>query len=144
MIKQQQKQLISEKYGWQWYGGHHLENRMTAFYHTYYLPRKFDIDMRTLGFSARIRSGQMSQEEGMKRMQTLPTFDPDVFEMILKRLDYSLNEFEDIMSLPKRTYKEFKTYKPLFEKYRPFFYLMAKAELIPWSFYIKYTAKDNI
>ena len=138
------KQLISEKYGWQWYGGHHLENRMTAFYHTYYLPRKFDIDMRTLGFSARIRSGQMSQEEGMKRMQTLPTFDPDVFEMILKRLDYSLNEFEDIMSLPKRTYKEFKTYKPLFEKYRPFFYLMAKAELIPWSFYIKYTAKDNI
>ena len=25
-------------YGWQWYGGHHLENRFTAFYHSYFLP----------------------------------------------------------------------------------------------------------
>ncbi len=36
-------------YGWQWYGGHHLENRFTAFYHSYLLPQRFGIDMRILG-----------------------------------------------------------------------------------------------
>ncbi|NEW60732.1 N-acetyl sugar amidotransferase [Sulfurovum sp. bin170] len=142
--KSEAKKLITEKYGWQWYGGHHLENRITAFYHTYYLPRKFDIDMRTLGFSGRVRSGQMSREEGLRRMEEIPAFDSELFEMILKRYGYSLEEFEKLMLLPKKTYKEYKTYKPMFEKLRPFFYLMAKAELIPWSFYIKYTAKDNI
>ncbi|WP_413581365.1 N-acetyl sugar amidotransferase [Bdellovibrio sp. HCB288] len=138
------KKMISEKYGWQWYGGHHLENRITAFYHTYYLPRKFDIDMRTLGFSGRIRSGQMPREEGVRRLSEPPAFDKDLFEMVLRRYNYDQVEFERLMLLPKKTYKEFKTYKPMFEKLRPFFYLMAKANLIPWSFYIKYTAKDNI
>jgi N-acetyl sugar amidotransferase len=138
------KKMITEKYGWQWYGGHHLENRMTAFYHTYYLPRKFDIDMRSLGFSARCRSNLMTREEGLKRLFELPSFDADLFEMILKRFGYSLDEFEKLMMLPRKTWKEYKTYKPLFERLRPFFYIMAKAELIPWSFYHKYTSKNNI
>lgn len=138
------KKMITKEYDWQWYGGHHLENRMTAFYHTYYLPRKFDIDMRTLGYSARIRSGQMTREEGVRRLETLPDFDQELFEMLLKRFGYTLEEFEKIMLLPIKSYKEYKTYKPMFEKLRPFFYIMAKAELIPWSFYIKYTSKDNI
>ncbi len=138
------KKMITEKYGWQWYGGHHLENRITAFYHTYYLPRKFDIDMRTLGFSGRIRSGQMTREEGARRLKELPPFDKELFEMVLRRFNFSIDEFEKLMMLPKRTYREFKTYKKMFERLRPFFYVMAKANLIPWSFYIKYTAKDNI
>lgn len=34
--------------------------------------------------------------------------------------------------------------KKTFKKNSLFFYIMAKAELNPWSFYIKYTAKENI
>lgn len=142
--KTEAKKLITEKYGWQWYGGHHLENRITAFVHTYYFPRKFEYDLRILGFSARIRSGQMSREEGILRMEEMPDFDPELFEMILKRFGYTPEEFEQLMLLPKKSYKDYETYKPMFEKLRPFFYIMAKAELIPWSFYIKYTAKENI
>ena len=48
------------------------------------------------------------------------------------------------MTLPKKSYRDYETYKPTFERWRPFFYLMAKADLIPWSFYIKYTSKDEI
>jgi len=142
--KTEAKKIITEKYNWQWYGGHHLENRITAFYHTYFLPRKFDIDMRTLGFSGRIRSGQMSREEGIRRMKEIPAFDPELLEMVLKRYRYTLEEFEELMFLPKKSYKDYKTYKPMFEKLRPFFYIMAKSELIPWSFYHKYTSKENI
>ena len=142
--KSEVKKMIAEKYGWQWYDGHHLENRMSAFYHTYYLHRKFDIDMRTLGFSARIRSGQMTREEGLKRMEEPPVFDAELFEMAIKRLGYSSEDFENLMLLPPKNYKDYKTYKPMFEKLRPFFYVMAKSELIPWSFYHKYTSKNNI
>ena len=142
--KEKVKTMLSEKYGWQWYGGHHLENRITSFYHTYYLPRKFDIDMRTLGYSALIRSAQMPREEGLGLLEKAPSFDQNLFEMILKRYGYSLQDFEDIMLLPEKTYRDYKTYKGLFEKMRPFYYLMAKAELIPWSFYHKYTSKESI
>lgn len=138
------KKMLAENYEWQWYGGHHLENRITAFYHTYYLPRKFDIDMRTLGYSARIRSGQMTREDGIVRLEDSPKFDEELFEMILKRYGYSLGEFEKLMLLPIKNFKDYNTYKSLFEKLRPFYYIMAKAELIPWSFYHKYTSKNNI
>lgn len=142
--KEEAKKMLAKEYGWQWYGGHHLENRITAFYHTYLLPRKFDIDMRALGFSAHIRSGHMTREEGIAEMERLPAHDPEIMEVLLKRFGYDMAEFEKLMLLPVKSYRDYKTYKPLFEKLRPFFYVMAKAELIPWSFYIKYTSKDNI
>ena len=142
--KEDAKKMLSREYGWQWYGGHHLENRITAFYHTYLLPRKFDIDMRALGFSAHMRGGHMTREEGLAEMDRLPAHDPEIMEVVLKRFGYGTEEFEKLMLLPVKSYKDYKTYKPLFERLRPFFYVMAKAELIPWSFYIKYTSKDNI
>jgi len=44
--KENAKKMLAEKYGWQWYGGHHLENRFTAFYHSFYLPRRNGSDTR--------------------------------------------------------------------------------------------------
>jgi len=45
------------------------------------------------------------------------------------------------MNLPKKSYKDYKTYKQTFERLRPFFWLMYKLELVPKSFYMKYTVK---
>ena len=42
----------ADEFGWKWYGGHHLENRFTAFFHTYFLPRRYGIDARQLGHAA--------------------------------------------------------------------------------------------
>jgi hypothetical protein len=142
--KENTKKMLAEKYGWQWYGGHHLENRITAFYHTYFLPRRFNIDMRLLGFSALIRSGQMKREDGLSLISNPPLCDMDLLEMVKKRLDLSDDRFIQLMSLPVRTYREFRTYKQMFERLRPFFYLMAKSNLIPKSFYIKYTSRNSI
>ncbi len=142
--KESVKEMLAKEYDWQWYGGHHLENRMTAFYHTYYLPRKFDIDMRALGYSGLVRSDQMTRKDAIKSLEQEPNIDYELFEMLLKRLGYTLEEFEKIMLKPKKTYRDYKTYKKLFERLRPFYYVMAKMNLIPWSFYIKYTSKDNL
>lgn len=137
------KTMLEKEYGWQWYGGHHLENRMTAFYHTYFLPRRFGIDQRTNGFSALIRSEQMDRATALAELKAPPACDLDLVEMILKRWNLTEENFYELMSLPIKKYTDYNSYKPTFEKMRPFFYLMAKAELIPMSFYLKYTSKQK-
>jgi len=143
--KDEIKKMLSEEYGWQWYGGHHLENRITTFYHTYFLPRRFKIDTRIVGHAAHVRSNQMDRNEGLKLIfEEAPSSDLDLVNMVKKRLGYTDEEFVKLMMLPHKTFKDYKTYKPTFERFRPFFYLMAKMELIPMSFYIKYTSKNNV
>jgi len=142
--KEQTKQFLSDQFGWQWYGGHHLENRFTAFYHSYFLPRRFQIDGRKLGYSALIRSGQMAREEGLRLIGQPPVVDLEIVELVKKRLRFSDAEFERVMTQPKHNYREFKTYKPTFERLRPMFYLMYKANLVPKSFYVKYTSKTDL
>lgn len=142
--KENTKDLLKKKFGWQWYGGHHLENRITAFYHSYFLPRRFGVDFRTVGFSALIRSGQMTREEGIQMIDIPPKIDLEIVEIFRERLGLTKKEFVELMEAPIKSYRDYKTYKPLFEKFRPFFRIMAAMDLIPMSFYIKYTSKNDI
>lgn len=138
------KRFLANEFGWQWYGGHHLENRFTAFYHSYFLPRRFGIDARSLGHSALVRSGQLSREEAASLLQEPPTCDAEIIEIVKRRLGFSDVEFERVMTQPKHSFTEFKTYKPTFERLRPFFWAMYKLDLVPKSFFIKYTSKRNV
>lgn len=141
--KEAAKKLLAEEYGWQWYGGHHLENRFTAFFHSYFLPRRWGIDFRIAGYSAYCRNGWMGREEALRLMQEPSHIEPDLVEFVKKRLGYSDEAFDAVMSLPKKTYKDYKTYKRTFERMRPFFWLMYKLELVPKSFYMKFTVKSQ-
>ena len=142
--KEEVKKFLSEKFGWQWYGGHHLENRFTCFYHSYFLPRRFGIDQRVNGYSALMRSGQMTRAEGEALMKQPPPMEDGLIEMVQKRLELTPEEFERYMTQPLKTYREFKTYKQTFERMRPFFKIMAQLDLVPMSFYVKYTSKSNL
>lgn len=141
--KESVKKFLASEFGWKWYGGHHLENRFTAFYHSYFLPRRFEIDQRPNGFSALVRTGQMTRQEAIAAMRVPPAIDPEIIDIVKRRLRFSDMEFEMIMNAPKRSYKDFKTYKSLFEKLRPFFYLMYRMDMVPKSFYVKYTTPDG-
>jgi len=141
--KEAAKKLLAEKYGWQWYGGHHLENRFTAFYHSYFLPRRWDIDFRIAGYSAYCRNGWMSRQEALNLMKEPPHIESDLVDFVKKRLGYTDSEFEAVMNLPKKSYHDYKTYKRTFELMRPFFWLMYKLELVPKSFYMKFTVKQK-
>jgi len=142
--KEETKKWLTETFGWKWYGGHHLENRMTHFYHTYFLPRRFRIDQRVNGFSAMIRAGQMTREEGLEELAQPPSVDMELVEMVKKRLGLSHEQFEQYMTMPKKTFRDFKTYKRLFERLRPMFWALSRMDLIPKSFYVKYTSKKSI
>jgi hypothetical protein len=141
--KEATKDFLADEYGWEWYGGHHLENRFTAFYHAYLLPRRFGIDMRVLGYSGLIRSGQMTREEGEKLMAEPPVCDPDILGLVKKRLGFDDEEFERVMTAPHHTYREFPTYKRTFERLRPFFWALYKLDRVPKSFYVKFCTRTG-
>ena len=139
--KEKTKQMLADNYGWKWYGGHHMENRTAYFTNNYYLPRKFDIDLRYCEFSALIRSHQMTREHALEEIRNPKPFDEGILEEVRTRLGFTEEEFDNVMNLPKKTYRDYKTYKQRFERMRPFFWLMYRMNLVPKSFYLKYTRK---
>jgi len=141
--KEKTKDFLAREYGWKWYGGHHLENRFTAFWHTYFFPRRYQIDTRILGYSAMIRSGQMPREEGIEKISKAPEFDAEVIDLVMKRLGLNAKSFMELMSLPMKTYKDYPNYKKTFERLRPLFYVAMKLNKVPQSFYIKFTSPDD-
>ena len=77
-------------------------------------------------------------------MQEPPRYDQELVDIVKKRLGFSDEDLHRLMTLPKKTYQDFKTYKMTFERMRPFFWLMYRLELVPKSFYVKYTSKRTI
>jgi hypothetical protein len=137
-VKKDAMSILTREYGWEWYGGHHLENRMTAFAHTYFFPQRYAVDLRMLGHSALVRSGQMKREQGLELISQPQQYDTELIEMVKKRLGFTDEEFEHLMHLPKKTYRDYPTYKKTFERMRPFWWLMYKLNRVPKSFYIKF------
>jgi N-acetyl sugar amidotransferase len=135
-------EMLTRDLGWKWYGGHHLENRFTAFYWTYFMPRRFGIDGRYLGHAALVRSGQLPRDEALAQLAEPLTYDPDLVETVIRRLGISAEELEHYMTMPKRTYRDYPTYKKTFERLRPLFWALYKLHRVPKSFYLKYTAPD--
>ncbi len=131
------KELIA-KTGWEYYGGHHLENRASTFAHTVWLPQRFKTDYRNLTLAADVRNRALKREEALERYRQPVVADQELIAYVKKRLEISDEQYDEIMAGPKRTWRDFHTYKRRFERLRPLFYLLAKANLVPMSFYIKY------
>ncbi|MFW0696464.1 N-acetyl sugar amidotransferase [Aliarcobacter butzleri] len=136
--KDDAKKFLEKEYDWKYYGGHHLENRITAFYHSIYLPQKFNTDMRNNTLSALVRNGKRDRLEAWKEYNTPPHIEKDLLEYFKKRLELSDEEYEKIMTRKPKSWTEYPTYKKTFELLRPLFKILAKANLVPMSFYLKY------
>lgn len=136
--KEGAKEVLKQKTGWQDYGGHHLENRSAAFFHLIYQPKKFGIDNRNWTLSALARSGKITRERALEIYNTPIGNEAELEEYVIKRLGITKQVFDEIMAGPQKTFRDFKTYKKRFERLRPLFYVLKKANLVPTSFYIKY------
>ena len=136
--KEKEKKMLVENYGWQWYGGHHMENRTAYFVNNYYLPKKFGIDIRYSEFSALVRAGMMTRSKALEKIKEIKTFDYDILDEIKKRTNINDEEWEDIMSSPPSHYTEHETYKKIFEEKKEFFYNLYKRGYVTKSFYEKF------
>lgn len=143
-VKKDAMAMLTRDLGWQWYGGHHLENRYTAFVHQYFFPRRYGVDSRLLGYAASVRSGQMSREEAIALTEQPIVCDRSVIDLVKKRMGFSDEEFEALMTAPKKTYRDYPNYKRTFEWMKPYWWLMYKLKRVPKSFYIKWTTPDPV
>lgn len=132
------RQYLHATTGWQYYGGHHLENRASSFTHTVWLPSRFGVDFRNLTLAASVRRGAMTRAEALEIYRQPVRPDPSLIEYVKKRVGFDDRDFMECMKGPKRTFRDFKTYKRRFEVLRPLFFLLAKSNRVPMSFYLKY------
>jgi hypothetical protein len=142
--KENAQKILTEEFDWRYYGGHHLENRMTAFCHGVYLPQKFHSDMRNNTLSARVRNGSMTRESAWAEYNTPPVIEDELVGYFKKRLDLSESQYEEIMRTPPKSWANFPTYKKRFERLRPLFFILAKSNLVPMSFYLKYCFPSKV
>lgn len=136
--KEDARFFLEKEYDWQYYGGHHLENRMTAFFHSVYLPQKFNTDMRNNTLAALVRNGKMSRIYAWNEYIKVPYIEEDLVKYFKKRLELGDQEYNDVMSRKPKSWDEYPTYKKKFELLRPLFKILANANLVPMSFYLKY------
>jgi N-acetyl sugar amidotransferase len=136
--KEDARKFLENTYDWTYYGGHHLENRMSAFFHGIYCPQKFGADYRNNTLSALVRNGYLSRKNAWREYNTEPKVEDDLVVYFKKRLGLTDDEYNRIMNLSPKSWTQYPTYKKRFETLRPLFLILAKANLVPMSFYLKY------
>jgi hypothetical protein len=111
---------------------------MTAFCHGIYLPQKFGADLRNNTLAARVRNGALTREAAWAEYNTPPHVERQLLEYFCKRLGLSDAGYRYVMAQPPRSWQDYPTYKRRFERLRPLFAVLARADLVPMSFYLKY------
>ncbi|MEM7102345.1 MAG: N-acetyl sugar amidotransferase [Bacteroidota bacterium] len=108
------KGILMTDYGWRDYGGKHYESVFTRFYQGYILPKKWQIDKRKAHLSNLIFAGQLTKEEAEAEM-VKPCYDPKLqqedFHYVAKKLGFTDEEFEQVLTQPNRAHEEFGTDK---------------------------------
>lgn len=109
--KDQVMDILQKDLGWVYYGGKHYESVYTRFYQGYILPTKFGIDKRKGHLSDLIYSGQIKRDQALlelnKEVYPAHLFIDDLV-FVKKKFSLTDDEFNAIMTLPVRSYKEFK------------------------------------
>ncbi len=116
--KAEAKRLIAAELGWRDYGGKHYESIFTRFFQAYYLPTKFGYDKRKAHLSSLIVSGQMTRDEALDELKNDPYPREKLLEdkfFIAKKIGVSVEEFDRILALPRRTHKDFASSEFLFQ-----------------------------
>ena len=117
--KNEAQEFLKEKYGWEYYGGHHYENLFTRFVMSYWTFAKFGIDKRKITLSAQVLSGEICRGKAIEEIEKQP-FDDEKIEQVIsyviKKLDLSSNEFIELLKSPNHSYKNYPSYDFIFNK----------------------------
>ena len=142
ITKEETRDLLIEEYDWEYYGGHHLDNIHSSFFHLYYFAEKWGTNTRIVEYSALLRQGVLLKEEARTLSEKT---DPKALRKLISyyknRHGLTDEAFNKLMDVPRDTHLRYKTYKKTFERLRPLFYIMLKNELISKTFYEKYCCK---
>lgn len=133
--KDDAKEILTRELDWQYYGGHHYEGIYTRFVYSFWMPEKFGIDKRKITHSALVRSGEMTREEALASLEQTEEererIREDV-EYVIKKLGLTEAEFQEILERPNKTFLDYPSYYPLFQKLKPIMRTAVRFAL-PWT-----------
>lgn len=131
--------ILAAELGWTYYGGHHQESYYTNFFQSYLLPKKFGIDKRKIEYSALIRSGQMTRQNALLKIKTAPMpYEDEMIDYVISKLWLSRDEFQEIMALPPKSFRDYPTYYPMVRALKQPIKIAYKLNLFPRLLYQKF------
>ena len=110
-VKSEAVELLQSLYDWEPFRYKHYESIFTRFYEGYWLPKRFNFDTRKITLSSMIHTSQITREESIETLSKpaltkLESMNECSF--IAKKLRISLEELQQLESLPIKTYKDYK------------------------------------
>jgi N-acetyl sugar amidotransferase len=120
--KQAASTKMHDELGWDPYPGKHNESLFTRFFQCYILPVRFGIDKRRAHLSTLICSGQMSREAALAEMEKDPYPSEEMKQsdtaFVIQKLGLTSAEFEELMALPVRSFRDYPSSHSLFQAAR--------------------------
>jgi len=117
--KQEAIEVLKKELEWRDYGGKHYESKITQIYQAYILPRKFNIDKRRAHLSSLIVSNQITREEALESLE-VELYDKsklnDDIAFFCKKLNFSKEEFEEILCDNPIPHYAYPSYNKIFDK----------------------------
>ena len=117
-VKHEAMELLIERFGWQPYPQKHFESRFTRFYESYWLPERFGYDVRKVQYSSLILTDQISRPEAIAKLSE-PSYDKETIahdiEFIAAKLNITPEELNALMSLPKKTYRDYASQRQIYD-----------------------------
>jgi len=108
---------LTRIYGWKPYPHKHYESRFTRFFEGYWLPQRFNYDMRRREFSSLILTNQMKREEALSLLNE-PAFSDEAaeqeFKFVASKLEISEDELRSYFNMPKKFYWDYRNQNKLF------------------------------
>lgn len=108
--KDEARLLLEKELGCKFPERKHHESRYTSFWQSYIMPVKYGFDYRLATFSTQICSNQITRDEALEQLKSLP-YNPETVgrekNFICKKLQISSEEFDSILKQPPLTYKDF-------------------------------------
>jgi len=127
--KDEAKKIIMEKINWKDYGGKHHESRFTKFFQAHWLPTKFGFDKRKAHLASLVVSGQITRDEALKELEK-PLYDTNELqedkEFLAKKIGLSLEEFNEIMNQPNKTFEDYPSDYEFEQKMRKYYAFIKK------------------
>ena len=110
------KKILISQLHWEEYGGKHHESKITAFWQSYAMPVKYNMDYRRATLSSQIAAGITSREDAIEQLKKLP-YNPETVEadkeFVAKKYNITVEELNSYLNLPPKTYKDFPNEKGL-------------------------------
>lgn len=137
-VRSEAEKIIVRELGWENTGAHYYDDLYQSLMHHVYRS-KFNIDRRKFNWSALVRSGQMDRDDALKRLaEPYGLDDPDVIRLCIKRLGLSQDDFDRIMDLPVKTFRDYPSTYPLIRAARLPIWLLTSLGVLPRTAYWKY------